>query len=365
LKVVLLHDWLVGFRGGERVLEVFCEMFPKAPLYTLVYKKGSTSSVIENRKIETSFLNSLPGIEKHYRKALPLFPLAADLLKIREDADLIISSSHCVIKGVKKPKGSKHFSYVHSPMRYMYDLFDDYFGEDAPILQRIGARICRPYLQGWDRKSNDNIDLMVGNSDFVKERIKKYYGFNANVIHPFVDLVDFKKNQKQEITKKDFYLCVSAFAPNKRIDLAVEAFNKMGLTLKIVGGGQQESYLKSIAGDNIEFLGNVDRESVIELFKEAKAFIFPGVEDFGITPLESLASGTPVIARKIGGVLETLNDDVAEFFIEDSVEELIDAITRFESRSFDKNTLYGRANDFSKEIFIKKIENEISELMNR
>ena len=362
MKVVLLHDWLTGFRGGERVLEVFCEMFPDAPLYTLVYQKGTTSPVIENRKIKASFLNRFPGIDKHYRKFLPLFPLAASTLKIEEDCDLVLSSSHCVIKGVKKPKGSKHLSYIHSPMRYIYDQFENYFGKEAPFVQRLGALCCRPYLQAWDRASNKNVDQMIANSSFVQKRIKDFYSCDSKVIHPFVDLKDFREVQNHPHEKSDFYLMVTAFAPNKRVSLAIEAFNELGIPLKIVGGGQQECELKEMSKDNIFFLGNVSREEVVTLMNKARGFIFPGVEDFGITPLESLAAGTPIVARKIGGVLETLNDDVAQFFIEDHKDALIEAVRLFEKRSFDRAKLLQRAEDFSKETFKKKIEEEIRNL---
>ncbi|OFZ51830.1 MAG: hypothetical protein A2381_00815 [Bdellovibrionales bacterium RIFOXYB1_FULL_37_110] len=365
MNVVLLHDWLTGFRGGERVLEVFCEMFPTAPLYTLIHVKNSTSELIENRKITASFLNRIPGIGKHYRKALPLMPLAADLLKISEKADLIISSSHCVIKGVKKPNGAKHLSYIHSPMRYMYDQYDNYFGPSAPLIQRVGARICKPYLTSWDIKSNQNIDVMVANSGFVKERIKKFYNQDTRVIHPFVELADFKAFQNQPAGKEDYYLMVTAFAPNKKVDLAVEAFNLNKRKLKIIGGGQQEEYLKSIAGKNIEFLGNLSREEVIDHFSRARAFIFPGVEDFGITPLESMAAGTPVIARKIGGVLETLTDKTAEFFINDSVEELNEAISRFEKKVFNHHDLIERSCFFSREAFKANILKTIDSMMGK
>lgn len=363
MKVVLTHDWLTGYRGGERVLEAFCEMFPDAPLYTLIHKKGSVPSSIENRKITTSFLNNIPGIYTHYRKFLPLFPMAARSLKIVEDADIVLSSSHCVIKGVKKPIGAKHVSYVHSPMRYLYDQYDSYFGEGSPFYQRLGMKCFRSYLTNWDICSNDNVDALVGNSAFVGARIKKYYQKESDVIHPFVDLEDFKKCQQQDTKREDYYLMVTAFAPNKKVDLAIEAFNKMGKKLKIIGGGQDEKRLRLMAGDSIEFLGNVDREGVIDAFSRSRGFIFPGTEDFGITPLESLATGTPVIAYKIGGVLETLNDQVAHFFEEQSVVGLIKAVGEFEKKTFLQDDLFARANEFSKEAFKSKILKKIEEVL--
>ncbi len=340
-------------------------MFPDAPLYTLIHIPNSTSKIIENRKITTSFLNKIPGIENNYRKFLPIFPVAAQSLKIVEDAELILSSSHCVIKGVKKNKNAKHLSYVHSPMRYIYDQFDSYFGKPNPLYIRAAATAVRPYLRFWDRSSNSNVDQMIANSQFVKERIQKYYKINSKVIHPFVDLDDFKKIQDRPPAKEDFYLMVSAFAPNKRVDLAIEAFNNLGLKLIIIGSGQQDSILRQQAKSNITFMGNMSREDVIDHMARAKAFIFPGVEDFGITPLESLASSTPVIAYKTGGVLETLNDKTACFFTEDNSKSLMKAISEFEKKEFIKKDLTDRAREFSKQKFKENITNEIDLLMNK
>lgn len=361
MKVVLMHDWLTGFRGGERVLEVFCEMFPEAPLYTLLHDKGSVPESIENRKIHTSFLDKMPGIYKHYRKTLPLMPLAASMMKVQEEADLVLSSSHCVIKGVKKPSNAFHVSYIHSPMRYIYDQFDAYFGPHAPWYQRLGMKFFRNYLTNWDIKSNENVDYPIANAEFVKERIKTYYKIDSDVVHPFVDLEDFRERQGHFVKKEDFYIMVTAFAPNKRVDLAISTFKKLGLNLKIIGSGQEEERLKEMAGPTIEFLGNVSREEVIDHFFRAKAMIFPGIEDFGITPLESLASGTPVIAFRKGGVLETLNDQVAVFFDQQNEFALSQAIRRFQDteRLMKKETMFKRADDFSKESFKKNMEEAI------
>lgn len=364
MKVVLLHDWISAFRGGERVLEAFCEMFPEAPIYTLFYEKGTTTPTIENRKIVASFANNSKFIQKHYRKFLPLFPVFAESIKITEQADLVLSSSHCVIKGVKKPKGSIHISYLHSPMRYLYDQFDSYFGEEAPLYQQIGARVFRSYLTNWDIKSNDNVDHMIANSSFVKSRIEKYYKRNSDIVFPFVELNDFRDLQKSEQAKEDYYIVVSAFAPNKRLDLAIEAVKKLNKKLVVIGTGQLENELKSLAlgYSNIKFLGNVDRKTLIEYLTKAKAMLFPGVEDFGITPVESLASGTPVIAYKAGGVLETLTEQTAHFFAERSTDALVMAILEFEKKQFKKEFLYKRAEDFSKEAFKKNILNVIEKV---
>jgi glycosyltransferase involved in cell wall biosynthesis len=358
-KVALLHDWLTGFRGGERVLEAMCETYPQAPLYTLIYVPGSTSEIIEKRPVHSTFLNRLPGVEKHYRKFLPLFPKAAESLKIDENVDVVLSSSHCVIKGVKKPKGAVHVSYIHSPMRYMYDQYEHYFGPQASLPIRVGAWAFRDYLVNWDKASNANVDVMVANSAFVRERIRKFYGRDALVVHPFVELRDFEHLSRIPAQKEEHYAMVTAFAPNKRVDLAIEAFNELKKPLTIIGGGQLDQELRAMAGPTINFLGNVDRATVIDVLSKARAFIFPGVEDFGITPLEAMASGTPVIAFKAGGVLETLTDEDTVFFEEPTSKSLIEAVQQFERDG--RKTNWSRLQAFSRERFQKQMADVVAE----
>ena len=363
MKIVLLHDWLTGFRGGERVLEALCELFPNAPLYTLIYKKGSVGSVIEDRAITASFLNHIPRIHLLYRQFLPLFPKAVEALHISHRADLVISSSHCVIKGVKKPRGSKHLCYIHSPMRYLYDQYDVYFGHKTPLYQKLGMKIFRKYLVSWDLASNKNVDRFVANSQFVKERIQRYYNLESDVIYPFVHLDDFREARRVGFVKEDFYLMVSAFAPNKRVDLAIKAFNKNGKKLKIIGSGQQENTLKRIAKNNITFLGNVPRQDVLSHLFRAKGFILPGVEDFGITPLEAMAAATPVIAYAKGGLTETLDETVCEFFHEASPEALTESIVKFEKKQFPTKLLIERADRFSKEKFKERFRRKVEDIL--
>lgn len=359
MKVVLLHDWLTGFRGGERVLDAFCEIFPDAPIYTLLYIPGRASPRIENRKIHSSFLNKIPGIEKNYRKFLPLFPRAAKSLHILECTDLVLSSSHCVIKGVQKPLTSKHICYLHSPMRYLYDQYDAYFGPQSPLAYRLGMRMFKDYLTNWDINSNSNVDSMIANSHFVAQRIERLYHRQSTVIHPFVDLEDFRLIQSAPPQKENFDLIVSAFAPNKHLELAIKTFNQLKRPLKIIGSGQLESDLREAAGPTIEFLGNVDRKTVIEHLFKARSLIFPGVEDFGITPLEALAAGTPVIALAKGGVLESLTEKTAIFFNDLSTSSLSEALSRRDQQTFDRQTLYNRAASFSRQKFINNISNFI------
>lgn len=363
-KVAILHDWLTGYRGGERVLEAISELYPEAPIYTLLHKKGSTSPFLESRKIITSWLDKIPGIYENYRYFLPLMPLAVNSLKIDPDVELVISSSHCVIKGVKKPEGAKHISYIHSPMRYMYDQFDNYFG-NSNLLVKLAAHLLKPYLRGWDSISNNNVDRLIANSSFVQSRIKNFYNKDSQIIYPFVDLKDFQYIQAEQIEKGDHFLMVTAFAPNKRVDLAINTFNDNKLELRIIGSGskEEESYLRSIANPNIKFLGSLKRNEVISELSKAQALIFPGVEDFGIVPLESLAAGTPVIAYKIGGVLDTLNDDCAVFFHVLNALSLQEKIEEFTSKKFEIKKLQLRARLFSKEQFQNQIQSTINELL--
>ena len=328
LKVALVHDWLTGMRGGEKCLEVLCELFPDADLYTLLHQKGKLSQNIESRSIRTSFVQHLPFGLKKYRHYLPLFPLAIEQFDLSA-YDLIVSSSHCVAKGVRSNNSTYHISYVHTPMRYVWDQFNTYFRQPRtswPV--RIGAELMRPYLQRWDRNTAKRVDTFLCNSNNIRKKILEYYGRESQVIYPPVDLSQFKPGD----TKADYYLMVGAFAPNKRVDLAVHAFNKLKLPLKISGSGQDEEYCRSIAGETIEFLGTLSNEKLLELYQQARALVFPGEDDFGITPLEAQACGTPVIAFAAGGVLETVTDQTGLFFKEQNVEALVKAVEIMERK---------------------------------
>lgn len=365
MNVVLLHDWLTGFRGGERVLEALCELFPEAPVYTLIHEPGSTSPLIERHAIHTSPLQRIPGITKNYRKFLPLFPKAAESLRLPDNTELLLSSSHCVIKGVPKPPRAKHLCYIHSPMRYLYDQYDVYFGPDAPVLHRWGMKAFRGSLTRWDLASNAQVDHFVANSAFVRERVRSLYHREAEVIHPFVELKDFADVQARPPAREDFHLMVTAFAPNKRVDLAIEAFNGSARRLKIVGTGQDEARLRAMAGPQVEFLGSASREDVVSLLARARSLVFPGIEDFGITPLEALAAGTPVTAFHAGGVLETLDATTAEFFHQPDPIALREALTRTESRAWDRATLHQRAAGFSRAKFQAEIRAACERLIQR
>ena len=325
-KVALVHDWLNGMRGGEKCLEVLCELFPEADLYTLIHEKGSLSAKIESMSIRTSFVQSMPFGLKKYRHYLPLFPFAIEQFDF-SGYDLIVSSSHCVAKGVRHDESVFHISYVHAPMRYMWDQFDIYFRQPRtswPV--RIGAELMRPYLQRWDRNTAKRVDTFLCNSHHIRRKILDYYNRESQVVYPPVELSYFRPGG----AKENFYLVVGAFAPNKSVDLAVEAFNRLKLPLKIVGSGQDEEYCRSIAGDSIEFLGALSSEKLLELYQQARALVFPGEDDFGITALEAQSCNTPVIAFASGGAMETVTEQTGLFFAEQKVEALCEAVEKME-----------------------------------
>jgi len=356
MKVAIVHDWLTGMRGGEKCLEAFCELFPDATLFTLVHKKGSVSWPIENMRIETSFLQHFPDVENKYRYYLPFMPAAIKSFDLSA-YDLVLSSSHCVAKGVDVRKDSLHICYCYTPMRYIWDMYGQYFGK-SKLPVKIAMKIIRPYLMRWDVKTSKNVDYFIAISEHIKNRIKKNYGSDSYVIYPPVD-TDFYTPAAVPC-RGDYYLIVSAFAPYKKIDLAVEAFNMLGLKLKIIGSGQDEKYLKNTAGRNIEFLGWLDNEALREHYRNCKALIFPGEEDFGIVPVEAQACGVPVIAYRRGGAVETVTDGVTGvLFDEQNSDSLISAVRKFEDTKFDAGVLRANSERFSKGNFTAQIKNFI------
>jgi glycosyltransferase involved in cell wall biosynthesis len=333
-RVAIVHDWLTGMRGGEAILDVICELFPKADLFTLLQTDHTMSpNILNGRAVHTSYLQRLMGMRRFsqgYRQLLPLFPHAIESLDL-SGFDLVLSNTHCVAKGVKKKPGAMHVAYVSTPMRYIWDMFDEYFGpgKSGP-LTALAAKMLRTRLQEWDVRSTAGVDHLIANSRFVQERIQKFWGRESTVIHPFVETAKFENKFEEP---RDYYLIVSAFAPYKRIDLAVEAFRRLNLRLVVVGKGQDETKLRRLAkgSANVHFHGGLSDESLGELYRKARAFIFPGLEDFGITPLESLYNGRPVIAYGRGGLLDTVTPETGLFFAEQTVESLMAAVQKFEA----------------------------------
>ncbi len=292
-RVVLVHDWLTGMRGGEKVLEVFADLFPDAPIYTLIHQPGSLSPKLEARRIVTSRLQRLPlGVSK-YRYYLPVLPRLIEQLAI-EPCDLVLSTSSCVAKGAIAPPGALHASYILSPMRYIYDRYDDYFGPGkAGLITRSAMRMVRPKLQRWDIESAKRLDHISAISTFIADRIKRYYDRSVPVIHPPVDTSRFQSAKR---TQGDYYLVVSALVPYKNVDLAMDAFAGLDRKLVIAGGGPMLDQLRSRATSNVNVMGWVDDAQLTGLVAGCRAFIFPQVEDFGIAPVEAMAAGKPVIA---------------------------------------------------------------------
>ncbi|PWT93944.1 MAG: glycosyltransferase family 4 protein [Acidobacteria bacterium] len=345
MKVALIHDWLTGMRGGEKVLESLCELFPDAPIFTLIHVPGSVSAKIESHPIHTSFLQRIPMIKKQYRNYLPLFPSAIESFDL-QDYDFILSSSHCVAKGIIPAPATKHLCYCHTPMRYIWSHYYDYFGDHRlGFVKRKTVSFVANYLRLWDIASNNRVDHFVANSQFVAGRMKRYYGKESSVIYPPVD-VDFY--EPSDRPPDDFYLIVSALVPYKRLELAIQAFNKMKKQLIIVGTGPDGVKLRRLAYSGIKFLGHVTAEKLRELYQSAKGLIQPGVEDFGINIVEALASGCPIIAYHEGGATETVRDqETGLFFNHFDVEELCHTIDKFERMRFNKPLMREGALRFS------------------
>jgi glycosyltransferase involved in cell wall biosynthesis len=365
LRVALVHDWLTGMRGGERCLEVFCELFPDADLYTLLHVPGSVSPVIERRRIVTSFLQRLPAAAARYRYYLPLFPAAMRAFDFSA-YDLVLSSSHAVAKAARPRRGATHVCYCFTPMRYIWDLYDDYFGARAPLAARLGMPPIAAALRRWDRRTSARVGRFVAISHFVADRIRRVWGRDSDVIHPPVDVARFSI---ADDGARDYYLVVSALVPYKRVDIAVEAATRMGRRLLVVGSGPEAARLRALAGPSVEFLGWRDDTRVAELYARARAVLFPSMEDFGIVPLEAMAAGRPVVAYGVGGATETvigLDGDGAAtgvFFPEQSVESLVGAMTTLEANAhrFEPKTLRRHAEAFDRPLFRDRVAAYLSE----
>lgn len=352
--ITLAHHWLVGMRGGEKVLEQFSHLFPQAPIYTLVADASRLSPRLAAHPIHCSWLQRIPGSSRQYKKMLPLFPAAVSSLKVSGYPRLLLSSDASVIKGVHHSPDIPHVCYCHSPPRYLWDLQEDYLksSETAGMLGRLAFRAVIPYVRDFDQRAAGKVTEFIANSRFVQDRIKHCYKREATVIHPPVEVESFDWHHAPE----DFYLIVSQLVPYKRIDLAVEAFTRMKKRLVIIGEGPEINNLQKIAGPEVRFLGAQPFAVLKEHYERCTAFIFPGIEDFGITPLEAQAAGRPVIAFGKGGALETVVDGrTGLFFPEQTVDSLCEAVHRFERASFDPRIMRIQAALFSPESFREKI----------
>lgn len=357
-KIAIVHDWLTGMRGGEMCLEIICNLFPNATIFTLLHNEGSVSKTIESHPIVTSFIQKLPFKKNGYRNYLPLFPIAIEQLNLK-DYDLIISTSHAVAKGVIPNAKSLHISYIHTPMRYVWDLYEQYFGKDKlNFLTRLIIPPIATYLRNWDVVSSNRVDYFIANSENVRRRIVRHYRRDADVIYPPVSTSKFLLGQKTE----NYYLIVSAFVPYKRVDLAIRVLNHRKERLVIIGNGPEEKYLRSIAGPTIEFKKALSHDELIGYYQNCQALLFPGEEDFGIVPLEAQSAGKPVIAFAKGGALETVVDGVTGlFFKEQSVESFDEALTRFKNLTFDSQVIRKHAMEFDVLVYEEKLSKYILE----
>ena len=367
MRVAIAHDWLNGMRGGERVLEALLELYPDAELYTLFHDPGSVSEQIESQRIHASVLDRLPGARKRYRYLLPLYPWAVARFDLT-GFDLVISSSHCAAKGVQVPEQTPHICYCHTPMRYLWDQYDAYFAKGrASLPTRLAMSVVSEPLRRWDARSALAVDHFVANSRYIQDRIKRYYERGSSVIHPPVDLTRFSPGPEP---RGDFFLTLGALVPYKRIELAVEVFNRLGRPLRVVGGGVELARLRAMAGPSVTIEGPVSDEEVVSLLARCRGLILPGVEDFGIGVVEALASGAPVIALGEGGALDTIcdagngtNPAMATangvLFPQPTVESLEEAVERFERLDFDATDVAATAGDFSRERFLREMRVEI------
>jgi glycosyltransferase involved in cell wall biosynthesis len=357
MKVALIHYWLVGMRGGEKVLEVLCELYPEADIFTLVANPEKLSPTIRKHKITTSFLQNMNGV-KNYQKMLPLMPMALESFDVT-GYDLIISSEAGPAKGIIPGPDSMHVCYCHSPMRYIWDLYPQYYA-NAGKLTKFFMRLTTPWLRSWDVTTSLRVDHFIANSDYVGKRIKKFYRRDYDVIHPPVDAGRFSISA----TPGDYYICAGQITPYKKIEIAVEAFTRMNLPLLVLGSGATPK-LKKMAGKTVKFLDGVDDKTMQQHFSNCRALIFPGVEDFGIVPLEVMASGRPVIAFGRGGALETVVDGQTGYiFPEQTVESLITAVERMQATHtrFDPEVLRAHALTFERSLFKERLRSYFSAL---
>lgn len=360
MKVALIHDHLAQAGGAEKVLQVLCDLFPDAPIYTLLYEPENVDRHFKNKRIRTSIIQRLPGGIKHYQWYMPFMPMAVEFFNLSE-YDVVISDASAFAKGVITGTHTLHVCYCHTPTRYLWDYSHQYI-EELPYnkyLKKIISLVLN-YIRLWDKAAADRVDYYIANSKTIQKRIAKYYRRNSTVIYPPVELDKFSISNEPGT----YFLVGGRLAPYKRIDLVVEAFKQLGWPLKIFGDGVDVERLKKLAHDapNIEFLGRVTEEEKSNLYRSCKAFIYPQEEDFGITAVETMASGRPVIAYKKGGAMETvIEGKTGLFFSNQTVESLVGALERFKEISFNTTDIRHHAEQFS----VNRFKTEIKSLIDR
>lgn len=356
MKVAIVHDWLPYMGGAERIILVLHKLFPQAPIYTLIYNKERMPVEFHQMDIRTSFIQKLPFGKTKYPNYLPLFPTAVEQFDLSE-YDVVFSSSTSVAKGVITGARTLHICYCNTPMRYAWDFYHEYLGATGGLKKKLIPWLMN-YIRMWDKLAADRVDYYIANSSNVARRILKHYRRDSAVIHPPVEASFYQPSE----TDGDYFLVVSRLVSYKRVDLAIEACNRLGLPLKVVGEGPELGKLKELAGPTVKLLGRVSDEETKRYYSQCRAFLFPGEEDFGITPLEAQASGRPVLAYGRGGALETVIDgQTGLFFPEQTVESLVDALQRFEQLEFDPKRIRQHALEWDTEIFAQKIKTFVDE----
>lgn len=368
MRIAFVHDYLVQYGGAERVLECLCELYPYAPIYTIVHNEEAMHGVFEGKRIYTSYLQNFPFARKRHRIFPLLMPPAIEQFDFSK-YDVVVSDSSSYAKGIITGPNTLHICYMHTPMRYAWDdcqkyTRDFYFPR---IVKRL-VPFAMNYIRLWDKISADRVDVFIANSKFVARRIKKYYQKDAAIINPPVDTQKFNLSEKNQT--KDYFLMVGRLITYKRHDIAIKAFNKLGLKLKIIGRGPELDRLKRIAKSNIEFLNRVDDEGLKKYYSGCKAFVFPQEEDFGIVAIEALASGKPLIAFRGGDIPEHMEEGKMGLFFEKQTAEAIEAaVKKFEKMSFDPEYIRSKVLKFDRETFKEKmkeiIEREVEKHKNK
>jgi glycosyltransferase involved in cell wall biosynthesis len=356
MRVVIVHDYLNQYGGAERVLEALHELYPNAPVYTSIYDAAAMPELYRSWDIRTSWMQRLPGWRRHFRKYFLLYPSAFESFDL-SGYDLILSSSSAFAKGVIPPPGARHICYCHTPMRFAWRTGAYVEREAIDGLQGAALPVMLTYVRLWDVATTPRVDTFVANSAEVAGRIARYYGRASVVIPPPVDLPPYRAAPPD-----DFYLAGGRLIPYKRLDLAVRAFNALRLPLKIFGEGRDRAALEALAGPTIEFLGYVGEEQRRELFSRCRAFVFSGEEDFGITPLEAMAAGRPVIAYAAGGALETVVEGVTgRFFRQQTPAALAAAVALSRADCYDAGVIRRHAEGFGKDVFLARMRHVIDQ----
>ncbi|MBM3706873.1 MAG: glycosyltransferase family 4 protein [Actinobacteria bacterium] len=360
MRIAIVHDYLNQYGGAERVIEVFNELFPNAPIFTSIYNEEKLPAIFRQMNIKTSFMQRFPFLDRHFKKYLLFYPKAIESFDL-SDYDLVLSSSSAFAKGAIKDKDACHICYCYTPMRFVWDYIRYVEKENFGKLTQNILPLVIKKLKKWDIATIDRVDYYIAISAYIRDRIKRCYERDAEVIHPPVNVKSFTVSNKAE----DYFLIVSRLNAYKNIDLVIDAFNDLGLNLKIVGSGPyKETLMKMVKRKNIEFLGRLDETDLKEIYSKCRAYIFPGKEDFGITPVEAQASGRPVIAYADGGALETVLDKVTGLFFKentkDAFTEIVKKFLRVEDR-FNRNIIRENALRFDREIFKEKIMDFINQ----